>query len=302
MKEALKKVYFGLIKIGLTAVSIFLVFFFNRSRTTRKFKVLKKGSRKKSASVLASGPSAREIVLQREDLLNDSDLIVMNFFANQEAFFRLKPRYYILLDPGLFDHSVTVSSERGSINDYSQERQLKENLAKVDWPMVLFMPDNRIARKSEKSYVTNRSISVVYFNATRVVGFDWFQNHMYHKAQGLPTSRNVIIPAMLLMAIIGYKTIYLYGCEFSWTKTMDVDPDNGMMFFNDRHFYSKDEIRFFGRGGYLWWLKTIVDDLEGTEQVAKYAQHYGVHIVNRTKGSFIDAFEYENPDTIPIMG
>ena len=254
------------------------------------------------ASVLAGGPSARGIINERVDLLRDTDLIVMNFFANQEAFFRLKPRYYILLDPGLFDHSVKVASEKNKEKDYSQERLLKENLAKVDWPMVLFMPYNKIAKKSENSYVTNPSINVVYFNSTRIVGYDNFQSILYHYGQGLPTSRNVIIPAMLLLAIIGYKTIYLYGCEFSWTKTMDIDPENGMMFFNDRHFYSKDEIRYFGQGGYLWWLKTIVDDLEGTEQVAKYAKKYGVRIVNRTKGSFIDAFDYENPDTIDKNG
>ena len=64
------------------------------------------------------------------------------------------------------------------------------------------------------------------------------------------------------------------------------------------HFYSKEEIRYFGKGAYLWWLKVIAEDLEGVEQVAKFAKKRGVSIVNRTKGSFIDSFEYENPDTL----
>lgn len=79
---------------------------------------------------------------------------------------------------------------------------------------------------------------------------------------------------------------------------MDIDSRNGMMFFNDRHFYSNTEIRYFGKGGYKWWLEAIVESLNATEQVEKFAKSINAKIINRTKGSFIDAFEYENIDTI----
>lgn len=300
MKEHLKHLYFWIIKFFQTIVSLFLVLFFNRPGTARKVRKEKEERAGRALSLLANGPSARDILKDRCDLIEGTDLMVLNNFGNQECFFRLKPTYYIIIDPAFFDFNFINPGliENRADNSRSEERKLMENFKKVDWGMTLFIPDTRAGRTSIKLYAGNPNIRVVLFNVTRVLGFNGFQSKMYRYGAGIPSSRNVIIPAMILVTILGYKRIYLYGCELSWTKTMDVDPDNGRMFFNDRHFYSKDEIRYFGKGGYLWWLKTIVDDLEGIEQVAKYAKRYDIHIVNRTKGSFIDAFDYENPETI----
>lgn len=51
------------------------------------------------------------------------------------------------------------------------------------------------------------------------------------------------------MMLLGYESIYLYGVEFSWTKTMDVDPSNGKMFFNDGHFYENQKYDILIREG-----------------------------------------------------
>lgn len=294
----MKKIYFFIVLFIQTIVSLFLVVIFNRNGAARKVRRLKNDRKGRAATVLANGPSAREIIISRGDLLNGTDLLVLNNFGNQEYFFKLKPRYYIILDPAYYNSEIKVESEKNTNNDRRDEHMLQENLKKVDWDMILFMPSLREARKSYSLYGSNPHISVVPFNTTRIMGFDRFQNFLIGCSQGLPSSRNVIIPAMILMANLGYKTIYLYGCEFSWTKTMDVDPNNGMMFFNDRHFYNKEEMRYFGKGGYVWWLDAISEMLHGTEQVSKFADSIGVRIINRTKGSFIDSFEYENPDTI----
>ena len=115
---------------------------------------------------------------------------------------------------------------------------------------------------------------------------------------GIPSTRNVLIPAIQLMINIGYKELYLYGAEFSWTKTIDVDPKNNKVFMNDRHFYNKEDIHYYEKGWYKWYLEAIIDMLGGMDQLTKYALSRKVRIINRTKGSFVDAFEYENPDLI----
>lgn len=300
MKDKLKGVYFWLIKLFQTIVSLLLILVFNRIGTAKKVRKQRKDRHGRAVSLIANGPSAREIVAERRDLLEDTDLMVLNNFGNQDVFFQLKPKYYILLDPAFFDFDfVNPGLNESSVNSScKEERKLMENFKKVNWEMILFIPDTRAGRKTIGLYADNPKMKVVLFNETRVLGFDGFQNRMYGFGSGIPSSRNVIIPAMILMVILGYKKMYLYGCELSWTKTMDIDIENGKMFFNDHHFYSRDEIRFFGKGAYLWWLKVIAEDLEGVEQVAKFALKRNVSIVNRTKGSFIDSFEYENPDTI----
>ncbi len=296
----MKKIYFGLIKFFQTAVSLFLVLVYNHKGAGHKVKLLRKDRQGRAATLLANGPSAKEIVTERKDLLENTDLMVLNDFGNTDKFFELKPAYYILLDPAYFDYEFTNPglNEDNTDESRSRERQLMDNFKKVDWNMTLFFPSIYKKKNVKALFNDNPNIEVVPYYATRVLGFDGFQNFMYKFAQGVPSSRNVIIPAMMLLSLLGYKTVYLYGCEISWTKTMDVDPENGRMFFNDRHFYSKDEIRYFGKGAYLWWLEAISEMLRGADQVAKFATANGVHIVNRTKGSFIDAFDYENPDTI----
>lgn len=300
MKEGLKNLYFIIIKLFKTIVSLFCIVFFNHCGTARYIRKQRIDRKGRAVSIIANGPSARDIVNNRRDLLKGTDLLVLNNFGNQDCFFELKPKYYILLDPIFFDLNFINKGldEKTNNGGWNEGEKLKENFIKVDWDMTLLLPSGWTNTNVLKQYANNTHIKVVRYNATRVLGFDGFQNRMYYRGEGIPSSRNVIIPAMISLGIMGYKTIYLYGCEFSWTKTMDVDHRNGKMFFNDGHFYNNDEKRYFGKGAYLWWLKVITEDLEATDQVAKFANKYGIHIVNRTKGSFIDSFDYENPDKL----
>ena len=300
MKDGLKNLYFIIIKLFKTIVSLFCIVFFNQCGTARYIRKQRIDRKGRAVSIIANGPSARDIVNNRRDLLKDTDLLVLNNFGNQDYFFELKPKYYILLDPIFFDLSFINKGldEKTNNGSWNEGKKLKENFIKVDWDMTLLLPSGWTNTNVLKQYANNTHIKVVQYNATRVLGFDGFQNRMYYRGEGIPSSRNVIIPAMIALGIMGYKTIYLYGCEFSWTKTMDVDHKNGKMFYNDSHLYSNDENRYFGKGAYLWWLKVITEDLEATDQVAKFANKYGIHIVNRTKGSFIDSFDYENPDKL----
>ena len=296
----MKKLYFGIIKLFQTVVSVFLVLVYNHKGAARSVRRVKQNRNGRPVTILANGPSAREIISNRTDLIEGTDLLTLNDFGNTKEFFVLKPKYYILLDPAYFDYSFRNPGldEKNEDNSRVREKLLMSNFSKVDWEMTLFIPSLYKSSEVKKLFGENPYIRVVPYYATRVVGFDGFQNCMYKLAQGVPSSRNVIIPAMLLMMLIGYKTVYLYGCELSWTKTMDVDIENGMLYFNDRHYYSKDEIRYFGKGAYLWWLEVIAEDLRATEQIAKFATRRNVRVINRTKGSFIDAFDYENPDNL----
>ena len=274
MKERLKNIYYWIIEFIHTIVSVFLIIVFNRFGVARRLRNCREDRSGRGATILANGPSVREILNEKRGQLDGTDVLVLNYFGNQEEFLKLKPRYYVLIDPAFFDYNYSNKGleEKGSGKGHVATEQLINNFMKVDWPLTLFFPDSSNARKVKAIYSENKNIEVVLFNGTRVVGFSEFQNRMYKLGNGMPSSRNVIIPSMILLIILGYKTIYLYGCELSWTKTMDVDSETGQLYFNDRHFYSKDEIRYFGKGAYLWWLEAISEMLRGIEQVAKFAK------------------------------
>ena len=300
MRDFLKSLYFAVIQFAQTLVTLIVIAAVNKIGISRKIGLLRKTVKDRPVSILSGGPSAKEVLSERQDLLEGTDLLVLNFFGNTDYFFQYKPSYYVLLDPSFCNVNYVNKglNENETNESRTQEMLLVDNLNRVDWPLILFVPYQKGGGRVAGSAIDNPNIKMIQYHGTRIMGFNWFQNMMYRHNQGLPSSRNVIIPSMILMANIGYKKMYLYGCEFSWTKTMDVDLKNGRMYFNDKHFYSEEEIRYFGKGAYLWWLDGISEMLHGVEQVAQYAQKIGAHIVNRTKGSFIDCFDYENPDTI----
>lgn len=293
MKEFLKDLYF---KIGIffnTIVSALSVLLFSSRKVARKITSLY-SVRNVPATVLANGPSAGSIVNERRDLLEGTDILAVNYFANTDSFWSLTPKYYIILDPGCFQENFVVSSEDNPSNEFEKTINLCNNLNSVTWDFTFFVPAVNYVKQFIDKHITNDNIKVVYFNTTKIFGGKHFCHRMLKKNLGLPGSRNVSCAAIQLLANIGYKDIYLYGVEFSWTKTMDVDIENGKMYFNDRHFYSKSEIRYFGKGGYKWWLSSIIEMLTETEKVADYANTEGIRVVNRTQGSFVDAFDYEN--------
>lgn len=293
MRERLKVIYNSLGILFKTIVSTLCVLMFNRGNCKKRIKEFKINDDKKVVSLLANGPSVGDILQNKRELLEGTDLLVLNYFANSNLFFELKPQYYIILDPAYFIKGYGVASEQNAKGEEDQNAQMKANFDKVDWDMLFFVPNSKAAIKAAGVFAENPRIKVVPYNATRVLGYKWFQNYMYSHLQGLPTSRNVLISALEILISLGYKKIYLYGAELSWTRTMDVDIDNGMMFFNDGHFYDKSSIRYFGKGGYKWWLEAIVEMLDGVEQIAYYAEYKGCKVVNRTPRSFLDSFEYE---------
>lgn len=292
-RNLLKNIYMFITEMLKSISSILTILVFSSFRTKCIYK-----KRTNSATLLANGPSVKSILSGRRDLLKNTDLMVVNSFIETTDFWELRPSYYIIMDPVFFVSNFKVESEETKQPEVCESDKIIPLLAKVDWNMTFFVPQEKMANEFVSKVSGNSNINVVRYNATRIEGFDRFQYWAYKHRLGIPSSRNIIIPALLNFINLGYKDIYLYGAEFSWTKTMDIDSENGKLFFNDRHFYSKSEIRYFGRGGYLWWLCAISEMLHGVDQVAKYAEHVGVEIINRTKGSFIDSFIYENPDTI----
>ncbi|MDD4428682.1 MAG: hypothetical protein PHG64_09870 [Paludibacter sp.] len=238
--------------------------------------------------------------MNHRNLLDSNDLLMLNDSANAEAFKELKPRYFILLDPAYFRPEwKVVDKEVGNEGFYLRVvLKLIENLKSVDWNMTLLLPANKSAKNMANLFVGHKYVKVEEYNTTYIQGFEKFRRWAYKMGLGIPSSRNIVIPALLQMISRGYDTIYLYGTEFSWIKFMDVDSENGRLIQNDCHFYSKDEIRYYEKGAFLTKLENITDVFRGIESVAAYAKKCEVHVINRTKRSFIDSFDYENIDKI----
>lgn len=290
MRELLRKIYEGTISLVETIVSFLMVLLFSSYKAAKGTSKLRDYGKGKDAYVLANGPALKGVVDKYLELLKGKDCIVLNFFGNTDVFWKLKPKFYVLLDPAFF-------GGEGHAVFKEPTKKLIENFKKVDWNMTLFVPAAKGAKKNVEGRIQNGRINVVPFNATRIVGFKGFRNWMYMHNMGLPSTKNVLFPAMMRMLNMGYDHVYLYGAEFSWVKTYNVDTENGKIYTDDVHFYGNDRI-YLEKGRFCFDIGCFHDALLCTYMIQDYAEYIGRPVINRTPGSFIDAFPYENPNNV----
>lgn len=293
MKDLFKKLYYSAGEFGNSFISIISILLFSSFKIARGVSKLK-DDKLNDVHILANGPSLRMILDEHLDFLKSHDCLVVNFFGINPVFFQLKPKYYVLLDPGFFGGDVSKELE-GRIPILIDILSTK-----VDWDLTLYIPGTKHVLEVARKKLANPNVKIIPFCSTRVIGFKWFRNWAYKHNFGISSSKNVLLPSILLMLNKGYKNVYLYGAEFSWTKTYAVNPENGKIYTDDVHFYDKTRIPL-KKGQFKFDLSCLKESLDATDYLAEYAEYLGIKIINRTMGSFIDAFLYENPTRIKFF-
>ena len=244
MKTILKRFWLASGFVIKALMSIMSVLLFSSRKIAWRLKVLSKEvDTQKKIFVLGNGPSLKGALntpkLRQE--IESGEVIVTNRFAVSDDFNKLKPRYYILMDPKFFEEEFIKTDPSVKV--------MYDAMNRVDWPLTLFLIKGANLKVVHR-YLTNTNIQVELFNGTTIIGPKCFQNFMFRTWMGLPSSRNIIIPAILMMINLGYKKIYLYGAEFSWTKNIDVNPQHNRVFLNNGHFYKESDIIYNEKGWY----------------------------------------------------
>lgn len=233
--------------------------------------------------IMGNGPSLADNIRNDLKLLSESNTLAVNFAANADEFTLLKPDFYLIADPHFFN---------GRASDPNVERLFRNFNEKVTWDMTIFIP----ARYSKDSLgITNQHIHIETFNFIGIEGFEWFTSAAYSAGLGMPRPRNVLIPAIMLGILMGFKDIYIIGADHSWIKTLDVNERNEVVTVQP-HFY-KDNNEERSRVTSVYKNVRLHEILlsfhvafKAYHQIAKYAGKCGVRIYNATPGSFIDAF------------
>lgn len=229
--------------------------------------------------VMGNGPSLADTIRDSRDSLMNNATLAVNFAANTPEFFELKPDYYVIADPVFF------ASGNEKVD------ALWANLAKVDWPMVLFVPMRERGRR-----VASSSVSVEGFNFVGAEGFDSLTHAAYRRGLAMPRPRNVLVPSIMCGMKLGYKEIYLTGADHSWTRTLDVSEENEVVTVQP-HFYKDDEaekrrVATVYRNIHLHdILLSFHIAFKSYFDIRRFAEAEGVEIINSTPGSFIDAFK-----------
>lgn len=246
--------------------------------------------------ILGNGPSLREQMprLIEGKAWEQGDIMAVNFFAASEEFTVLKPKYYILSDPQFFREAGCSDRVRDMYKALAE---------KVTWPMILYVQYYNPERFDyAKAVEGNPNIRIVRFHTTLFRGFRNVEFWCYRRGLGSGNFGTVVQNGEFIAMQLGYRTIELYGVDHTLLEGLMVDDDNRLC-RTQSHYYdatpaepkpifvnATNPPRPYTMASYL---AETAELFRGHEVLAEYARTEGIRIINRTKGSMIDAYERE---------
>jgi len=251
------------------------------------------GDRTKELLVFANGPSLSEVltdIKSGEFLKRDSDIIMMNFTANSDDFYQMKPKYFCISDIMFY-----------RIDRYREEKVLLlfENLnTRVDWPLNVYFPYRWFKDKDYLKKFHNPYLNLVPFHTLEYQGFERFRFPLMLRNIGGSDFGTVLQNAINIGIILGYKRLYLYGADHTFFDGLKVD-DNNQVCKITSHVYDDmktvEPIYQYYSGEkepytMSFFLAEYAKLFAGHEIMKRYADYAGVEIINMTKNSMIDSY------------
>lgn len=264
------------------------------------FELLKRGNFnnnklncKGNVIVLANGPSLKDDLnlLIEGDKFNNSDCIVMNYFAFDQSFFYIKPKHYCLVDPMFF-------TGRYRKDEVFKLYDLLEN--QVNWDINIYIPTFVYKMFLNFSGLRNHHLKIVRMNMIEYSGYENLRNYFYKKGLAMPIVGNVANFAVFVALFQGYSNVLLYGVDHNFFDALHVNENNQLCKV-DKHFYDSEPpsitpvINEFGNIYRISdFLVSITNMFKGHDMLAEYSKALKVNIINCTKNSLIDSYERLN--------
>jgi len=251
------------------------------------------GNRTEELLVFANGPSLSDVLGEIKSgkfARNDSDIIMMNFTANSDDFYKLKPKYFCISDIMFY-----------RMDKYREDkvRLLFDNLnSRVDWPLNVYFPYRWYKDKKFLDRFHNPHLNPVPFHTLEYQGFERFRFPLMIRNIGGSDFGTVLQNAINIGIILGYKKLYLYGADHTFFDGLMVD-DNNQVCKITSHVYEEDgaaePIYQYYSGEKLpytmsFFLSEYARLFAGHEIMKKYADFAGAEIINMTKNSMINSY------------
>lgn len=244
--------------------------------------------------VLGNGPSLKDDYPALLSDLSESDsIMVVNSFACTDYFEKLKPQYYILVDPAFFIETTDerIKGLQKSISDAL--------ILKTQWPLHLLL--SHAARKSPfvKRLMENKNIVLDFIRVVPVYDGSESLNRLFYKYDlATPPFRNVLIAAIFFCIKMSPKEIVIWGADHSWHEDLVLGRDN-VLYVKDKHFYEGNPKMMahrnkFGEPIKVHEMFTILARALKIYHVLEAFSHlYNCRIVNKSSITWIDAFVRE---------
>jgi hypothetical protein len=245
--------------------------------------------------VLANGPSLKEYIprLAIDKAFQNADFVVMNNFAFNKVFLKIKPKHYCFSDEAY----IKDSFEKEKVHRVF--KVLQEN---VDWELNIYVPGHWYYEKFIHFFKwTNAYIKIIPINYFLYKGYENLRNFFYKKSLAIPPVASVVILAIYVSINLGYSEIDLYGADHNFFDSLCVN-ENNVLCYKYSHFYDNDIPKIVPIIGVdfqpnmVSYLREMAVIFEGHDLLSNYAKYNNVEITNCTKDSLIDSYDRKNPE------
>ena len=249
------------------------------------------GAPKPSVLILGNGPSLAEdlprLIERREH--ETKDVMAVNFFALDERFETVRPAYYVLSDPMFFRDSECRDRVAALYRTLD---------SKVTWPMTLYVQFYNPEKFDYRAALPNPRIRIVRFHTQVYRGFGSVGFWLFRHGLGSANFGTVVQVGEYVALLLGYRQIELYGVDHTLLDGLCVDDANRLC-RADRHYYDagpRAPQPIYMKVPHVpytmsVYLAEVAELFRGHEVLRDYAASLGARIVNRTRGSMIDAYE-----------
>lgn len=216
--------------------------------------------------ILATGPSIKQQDLKL--LRGETCIALSNFFVHQD-YSVIKPRYYC------------VAGYHQSISKTAWTEWFGEMATATDSAVMFFSLNDR--KDIERSGLfSRRAIHYLqYANWSKISG------RKVDITRSVPSPQSVTIMALEVALYMGFKNIYLLGCDHDWLLHLDTS----------KHFYEENQHALV-RAGYDEWAGADIELQcqcyirlwQQYKELGRIARGKSICIYNATAGGILDVF------------
>ena len=251
--------------------------------------------------VVVNGPSLQGDIAGYESLIAQKDVLMVNQAIQTPLFKTLKPKYYAIVDTIFLSKSYR-QAVKTHFDEESFDRvcvpfqKTFELFNTTEHNFTLFVPSTFM----DGLKITNPRISTYTFGLYDFRGFEWLEKIAYKKALAMPSSDNILIFAIVSAIAMGYKRIYLLGCDQNAFLGYYVDnKTNKFSMRNYKHFYTNnnesDQIGYAFSLGEMLYHDSLMFRAYSQLQKLFGSEH---RIFNCSSSSMIDAFPRASLDSV----
>ncbi len=244
-----------------------IIFFFKFNlktnlKTNQRFENIHAGER---CFILGTGPSLSKLTDCQIDNLKNELIFGVNSFYKAKIADHLNPTYYVLFD------NLYWEEEMHFFEDVLNKFKSKKPIFLTDYRARHIVENLGVA--SETMFLYNKKYPINTIDSE-------LSKNMY-------IGQNVISTSILIAIKMGFKEIYLLGCDYNSFATTNIE-----------HCYNDADEKKYNTENLAFYLKFYALTTRIHYLIAKHATNKGVKIVNITPGSLLDAYPRKDISTV----